>query len=211
MQQFRKVTSCVRDTVSSKGCWTVLVSSRADRTSCKFGIWHWKVKKWRGSQHCKIDRKKDSRSCKKALKQIYTQFLHHLLWKKIATTWYSDSHSNNVWWTTIFTFCFCFTYFSFIFNNSHIILPSTLQNQSNQHLQSISSFTVGCCGSLPSCLCGGAGLPCGPNQRCLAHQQWIPIAVIHPVRTTTIPSNAKQSLMGIKHWCTTCSRVTWLS
>ena len=44
IQQFRKTTSCVRDTVSSKGCWTVLASSRADRTSCKFGIQCQKVK-----------------------------------------------------------------------------------------------------------------------------------------------------------------------
>ena len=43
IQQFGKTTNCVRDTVNSKGCWTVLVSSRADRTNCKFSIQHQKV------------------------------------------------------------------------------------------------------------------------------------------------------------------------
>ena len=127
-----------------------------------------------------------------------------LPWKEIATTWYSDSHSNNVWWITTFTFCFCSIYFSFIFNDSCIILPSALQNQSNQHLQSISLFTVKCCGLSSSCLCGGAELPCRPNQKCLTHQQWISAAVICSTKITTISLNAEQSLIETRHWCTTC-------
>ena len=53
------------------------MSSRADRTNCKFGIWCWKVEKWRDSQYHKVDRKENSRFCKKTLKQVYTQFSHY--------------------------------------------------------------------------------------------------------------------------------------
>ena len=146
---------------------------------------------------------------------LYT--IPSLLWKETATTWYSDSHSNNVKQITLFIFCFCSIYLSFIFclspkfNDSHIILCSTLQNQFYQHIQSISSFAVRCHESLSSCLCGGAGLPCRPSQRCLTHQQWISAAVIYSARITTVSANAKQSSMGIRHWCTTCLKATWSS
>ena len=69
--------NCVRDTVNSQDCWTVLMSSRVNKTNCKFDIQHWKVKKQKGSQHHEINRKKNSRSCKKALRQVYTQFPHY--------------------------------------------------------------------------------------------------------------------------------------
>ena len=36
-----------------------------------------KDQKQKGSQHCKVDRKKDSRFCKKTLRQIYIQFPHY--------------------------------------------------------------------------------------------------------------------------------------
>ena len=158
--------------------------------------------------------KKGQQILQKGFKTSLHTIFSSLLWKEIATIWYSDSHSNNVWQIIFFIFCFCFIYPSFIFclslkfNNSHIILHSTLQNQSNQHLQSISLFAVRCCESPSLCLCGGAGLPCRSNQRYLAHQQWISIAVICSVRTTTIPSNAKQFLMGMRHWYTTCLKAT---
>ena len=159
--------------------------------------------KWKGSQCYKVDRKKNSRFCKKALRQVYTQFSHHL-WKEIATTWYSDNYNNNVWWTITFTFCFI--YFSSIFclslkfNNFHIILHSAFPNWFNQHLQLISLFTVEYCGSLPLCFCGGVELLCRPNQRCLTYQQRILIAVICSMKTAIISWNVKQFSMGTRHW-----------
>ena len=138
--------------------------------------------------------KREQQILQKSIKiNLYT--ISSLLWKEIATTWYSDSHSNNVWWTI--TFIFCFFYFSFIFclsfklNYSHIILCSALQNWSNQHIWLISLFIVGCCESSFLYLCGGAELPCRPNQRYLTHQQWIPVAVICSTKTTTISLNVK--------------------
>ena len=120
-----------------------------------------------------------------------------LLWKEIATTWYSDSHSNNIWWIITLIFCFCITYFSFIFclsfklNNFCIVLCSAFQNWSNQHIWLISSFAVKYHELLSLCLYGGAGLSCRPNQRCLTYQQWISVAVIHSVKIMTISSNVK--------------------
>ena len=137
-----------------------------------------------------------------------------LLWKETAIIWYSDSHSNNVWWIITFTFFLFFIYSGSIFcllfklNDFHIILHSTLQNQSNQHIWLISLFTVECHELLSLCLCGGAGLPCEPNQRCLTHQQWISVAVICSMRIMIIPLNAKQFLMKMKHWYTACSKTT---
>ena len=57
--------SCVRDTVSSKGCWTVLMSSRVNRTSCKFDIWCWKVENKKAVNIIKLTEKKTADSARR--------------------------------------------------------------------------------------------------------------------------------------------------
>ena len=54
------------------------MSSRADRTNCKFNIQYWKFENEKAVNAAKLTKKKNSWFCKKALKQIYTQFFYCL-------------------------------------------------------------------------------------------------------------------------------------
>ena len=75
IQQFRKTINCVKDTVSSKDCWTVLVSSRADKTSCKFDIQHWKIKNEEAVNAARLTEKRTADSAKR----FWDKFTHNFL------------------------------------------------------------------------------------------------------------------------------------
>ena len=83
VQQFGKAMSCVRDTISSKDCWIVLVSSRADRTNCKFDIQCWKVENKKAVNAARLTEKRTVGSARRLWSKLTYNFFTIFSEKKL--------------------------------------------------------------------------------------------------------------------------------
>ena len=65
IQQFKKTMNYVKNIVNLKDCWTVLTSSKADRTNCKFDIQHQKIKNKKTVNIARLTEKKTTNLTRK--------------------------------------------------------------------------------------------------------------------------------------------------